>query len=855
MKKLSVLLCLCLCAVSAAAQTQQGYVKTLGRPNQKGQALSGVTIRVKGGHNAVLSSVDGAFTLTLTGKKLGESYQLQQVQKQGYELKDKGAVGRQYAYSDKVPLVLVMQSRQHYQEEKQRIENSIYAAMERRYQSDIERLEQQKASNQLAIEQYRQQLQQLQQNFERIQGLVDGLAEHYALVDYDELNDKEREINLSIEAGQLEKADSLLQLLGVQKQAQDIAQRLQAGQKLQEEAQQDMAAILKQQEKDAEHLYQLYTIALSRYDNDKARFYIETRAALDTTNVEWQNDVACYIEKYWGDHQKSLSYFKRMLVLARQQSDECSGWMSIAYAGIAAIYRSMGNFQQALEYNNKSLSIAIETYGKEHYETASIYSNIGLLYSEMEDYNQAIEYQTKALLIIEKVLGPHHPNIYQPCANLGFVLHNQNPMGNFQLALAYYQRALGVLDDKVVSFYPEIASIYDNLGRLYEDQGDLTNALRCHIESLRYAEKVLNKQHPDLASNYNNIASVYEHQGNGDKAVEYYMKALEISKNAYGEYHGNVATVYGNLAAFYSNKELYSKEKNDYDLSVEYGRKALEILEHIKGAEHIDVAYYCVTLGELLDKQGNKEEALSYLVKGFSRIEKEKIDDYQFLALTSAEIAGLFYNQKDYANAIVYYKKELDYEEKRDCSPRHKATLLALIGICYRNIKNFSLSLDFLQQSLLTHQSASDEFRKEIANDYSQIGKTYQDQNNDEKALEYYLKALKIHKSLGGDSEERAGYDCLDVGFVYRKMGQYSEALDYYNKAYAIFVQLYGEYHRLVATSYNSVGLVYENMGDYPQALSNFQKALVVREKVLGPDHSVTKKNREKIEEIKEKMK
>ena len=73
-------------AILLHAQTQQGYVKTLGRPNQKGQALSGVTIRVKGGHNAVLSSSDGAFALTLIGKKLGESYQLQQVQKQGYEL-------------------------------------------------------------------------------------------------------------------------------------------------------------------------------------------------------------------------------------------------------------------------------------------------------------------------------------------------------------------------------------------------------------------------------------------------------------------------------------------------------------------------------------------------------------------------------------------------------------------------------------------------------------------------------------------------------------------------------------------------------------------------------------------------
>ena len=69
--------------ISAFAQTQQGYVKTLGRPDKKGVALSGVTVRVKGGHNAVQSQHDGTFSMLLTGKKNGDGYQLQQVQKTG----------------------------------------------------------------------------------------------------------------------------------------------------------------------------------------------------------------------------------------------------------------------------------------------------------------------------------------------------------------------------------------------------------------------------------------------------------------------------------------------------------------------------------------------------------------------------------------------------------------------------------------------------------------------------------------------------------------------------------------------------------------------------------------------------
>ena len=37
-----------LTTLSLQAQTQQGYVKTLGRPHQKGVALNGVSIRIRG---------------------------------------------------------------------------------------------------------------------------------------------------------------------------------------------------------------------------------------------------------------------------------------------------------------------------------------------------------------------------------------------------------------------------------------------------------------------------------------------------------------------------------------------------------------------------------------------------------------------------------------------------------------------------------------------------------------------------------------------------------------------------------------------------------------------------------------
>ena len=79
--KIKIILCLVLATLGQFmfAQTQQGYVKTLGRPEKKGEALGGVTIRVKGEHNPVVSDHDGTFSLLLADKKNGDAYSLQQV--------------------------------------------------------------------------------------------------------------------------------------------------------------------------------------------------------------------------------------------------------------------------------------------------------------------------------------------------------------------------------------------------------------------------------------------------------------------------------------------------------------------------------------------------------------------------------------------------------------------------------------------------------------------------------------------------------------------------------------------------------------------------------------------------------
>ena len=193
MKRIALITFLILNGLWSIAQTQQGVVKTLGRPEKKGEALQGVTIRVKGQHNPVVSNHDGTFSINMDDKKNGDPYSLQQVRKNGYEL-----IGRQFAFSDKVPLTIVMVSSEQLRADKERIEAKAQEVASNNYEKKRALLEQQLADNAISTQQYQEAIFELQNKFEKYQSLIAGLAEHYAHTDYDQLDEKEREISLCI---------------------------------------------------------------------------------------------------------------------------------------------------------------------------------------------------------------------------------------------------------------------------------------------------------------------------------------------------------------------------------------------------------------------------------------------------------------------------------------------------------------------------------------------------------------------------------------------------------------------------------------------------------------------------------
>ena len=210
MKRIQLLLITVSLPLLLIAQTQQGIVKTQGLANKPGQPLSGVTIRWRGAMNAVLSGKDGKFSAAFPGKKNGDAISLLSVSKTGYELLNPDMLRQQLVFSTSVPVEIVMADSKVLEANKRRISENAYRKAEETFQAKVKVLKKQLEESKITEAECSRQLQTLQDNYEKYVDMIEGMAERYARTDYDHLDSLDREINICIENGEFDKADSLI---------------------------------------------------------------------------------------------------------------------------------------------------------------------------------------------------------------------------------------------------------------------------------------------------------------------------------------------------------------------------------------------------------------------------------------------------------------------------------------------------------------------------------------------------------------------------------------------------------------------------------------------------------------------
>lgn len=321
-----------LCGIFANAQTQQGVVKTRGKMvNGKlvpGEGLSGATVLL-GDRNVVSNGENGTFSFPTRGNR----YLVKGCKKQGYQLIDM-QVCREYKYSDN-PLYLVMETPEQQQSDLLAKERSLRRDLLWRLQQREDEVD----NLNLSLQEKNRLLQEINRQCDENEKLIKDLAQYYSTLDYDRLDEFQRQVAYLLENNELEKADSMLRSRG------SIDGRIREIQREQEaEAKEDAIIAERQKNNDASKAgtrkkledvasdcYSFYLRFSQDHQNDSAAHYLGYRAILDTTNIEWQNEAGRFIEKYLADYKKGLAYYRRCLRQAFFQEGEEGKWVATSY--------------------------------------------------------------------------------------------------------------------------------------------------------------------------------------------------------------------------------------------------------------------------------------------------------------------------------------------------------------------------------------------------------------------------------------------------------------------------------------------------------------------------------------------
>lgn len=312
-------------------------------------------------------------------------------------------------------------------------------------------------------------------------------------------------------------------------------------------------------------------------------------------------------------------------------------------------------------------------------------------------------------------------------------------------------------------FQKYLATSLSNIGLIYQNQGDNTQAIDYHSRSLEI-DKELGKKKGVITS-LNNIAIIYQNQGDFGNALIYFSRSQKICEEI--EDKSGIANSLNNIGIIYDNLGDYSKAISNFS-------RSLKIQEEIGNKQ--DIANTLNNIGLIFKSQGDHAKAIDYLSR--SLLIREQIGDKKGTATSLNNIGLIYHEQEDYENAIDYYSRCLTIKEEIG-DKKGIATSLNNIGLIYHDQNNYEKALDYYSRCLIIKEEIGD--KKSIATSLNNIGSFYNDQGNYIEALNNLTRSLKIREEIG--DKKGIATSLNDIGILYRNKGDYTQAIVYGSKS------------------------------------------------------------------------
>ena len=252
------------------------------------------------------------------------------------------------------------------------------------------------------------------------------------------------------------------------------------------------------------------------------------------------------------------------------------------------------------------------------------------------------------------------------------------------------------------------------------------------VEAIKFAKS-------SIASAYNNLGSVYDDEGDYAKAIDYYLKSLKINE----ELSNNIrkAAILGNIGVVYRNLKNYPK-------ALEYYFMALKINEQVGNKNGITIRL--TNIGNVYNSLKDANKALEFYFKALKMT--EELNDKKSKAVILGNMGGIYQQQNNYAKALESYFLALDMQKELN-SKSGMAVNLGNIGALYTEQKKYNEGEKYLLKAIeLTTEIKALDLTKQFE---LLISKLYDETGDYKKALEHHHAYTFLKDSIYNTQSNR----------------------------------------------------------------------------------------------------
>ena len=480
--------------------------------------------------NGVLSdSIDGTFSITLPGLKMGDRIGSVTITKKGMMIFNKQAVEEWSVRKE--PLSIILCNAAEFEKKR----NNLIAIGEReakkRYDKQLAEIEAQYKEE--SVEYYKK-LDELHKELSAAREKLEEYADVFARIDESEIDTLAQQAVELFNAGEVERAIELFEQGNYIEKLRNTNRTIKQADELITTAQQAKSLAAGDKEKQLQSIKTQVAAYKLQNNWEKAGELLKALADEEKT-YETMIEYAEFCEKQ-NKFKEAEAYCNNCLDIADNDDDKATTLnnLAILYSNTQRLKESEQYYIEALEIYKRIAKENPEAYKP---DVAITLNNLANLYSYTQRLKESEQCYIEALEIFRR-LAKENPEAYEHYVaktlnNLAYLYSNTQRLKEGEL---YYSEALEIqrrlAKENPAAYEPNVATMLNNLAILYSNTQRLKESEQYYSEALeirrRLAKENPEAYEPDVAMSLNNLAVLYNDTQRLKESEQYYIEALEI---------------------------------------------------------------------------------------------------------------------------------------------------------------------------------------------------------------------------------------------------------------------------------------------------------------------------------------